>query len=285
MSLPRPSAALIAAVAGLGGAAGLAVWATWIEPRRVVIRRRELELPGWPSDLDGLRVAVVADLHTGAPHVDEARVLRVVERVNREHPDLVALLGDYVDPTVALGRRVEPEAVAARLARLEAPRGRFAVLGNHDRAQGGRQVARALRGAGLTVLHNSAEPAGGGDGHLWVAGFADPPFRGADVDATLNEIPDGAAVVGLTHSPDLFPRMPPRVALTLAGHTHRGQINLPLIRALAIPSRYGATYAGGHVEENGRHLYVSGGVGTSRFPVRLGAPPEIGLLRLRCLPG
>ena len=96
------------------------------------MRHLDVRLERWPKALDGLRVAVLSDLHSGAPHVDERRLARIVAKVNAQHPDLVALVGDYADPTVPLGEAIAPEAVAEELGALHAPLGVFAVLGNHD---------------------------------------------------------------------------------------------------------------------------------------------------------
>ena len=270
----------VAAGAGAASAfvAGLAAWSLWIEPRRVVVRRVTLDLPRWPSRWDGFRIALISDLHAGAPHVDLDRVARVVELAQREKPDLVALLGDYVDPEVAFGEEVAPEAVAARLAALRAPLGCIAVLGNHDWAADGERVRGALTDAGIRVLENEATAL---HHDLWVAGLADPYHRDVDVDAALAPVPHDAAVLLFSHHPDLFPRVPDRVALTLSGHTHGGQVAVPVARAKWTPSRFGERYTGGHVVEDGRHLFVSRGIGTSRFPIRFGAPPEVVLLELR----
>ena len=264
-------------LAGLAAAAALLAWSAWFAPRRVVVRRRTLRLPHWPSELAGLRVAVLADLHAGAPHVDEAKVARLVRGINRVRPDLVALLGDYVDPTVAFGTRVAPEAVAAALGRLRAPLGVVAVLGNHDWIHVGERMGRCLRDAGLTVLENDAVAVAPG---LWVAGVGAESERRADPYAALAAVPGDDAVLLLSHNPDTFVRVPDRVALTLAGHTHAGQVALPYVRASYIPSRFGERFARGHLVEGGRHLFVSAGVGTSRLPIRFLAPPEIVVLRL-----
>jgi predicted MPP superfamily phosphohydrolase len=246
------------------------------------VREEELRLPRWPRRLDGLRVALVADLHAGGPHARERDVERVVARVNAARPDLVALLGDYVDPTVLGARRIPPEEVAARLGALHAPLGVAAVLGNHDWYHEGPAVPRALRRAGLTVLEDDAVPAERDrEAGLWVAGAADLRFRRPDLDAALEKVPPAAPVILLAHDPDLFPHVPERVALTVAGHTHGGQLDVPGLRRLGIPSRYGTRYAGGHVVEGRRHLYVSRGIGESGLPARLRTPPEIVVLRLR----
>lgn len=264
-------------LAALAAAAGLIGWSVWFAPRRVALRRRTLRLPHWPAELAGLRVAVLADLHAGAPHVDADKVARLVAQINRARPDLVALLGDYVDPTVAFGTRVAPEAVAARLGQLRAPLGVVAVLGNHDWTHAGARMGRCLREAGVTVLENDALAVREG---LWVAGVGAERKRRADPQAALAGVPAGGAVLLLSHNPDAFVRVPHRVALTLSGHTHAGQVALPYLRASYIPSRFGERFAQGHRVERGRHLFVSAGVGTSRFPIRFLAPPEIVVLRL-----
>ena len=268
----------LAEALALGGVA-FAARALWFEPRRVVVRRISLALPSWTPELDGLRVAAVADLHTGAPHVDERKLERIVARVNAEKPDLVALLGDFVDHEVALATPVAPEAVAARLTALEAPLGTLAVLGNHDWTEGAPRVAAALRERGIPVLENEAVELGEG---LWVAGLADAASSTARIDKALAPVPEGAPCLLLSHNPDVFPRVPARVSLTLAGHTHGGQLNLPLLRRLTMPSYYGLRYAGGLVEEAGRQMYVSRGLGTSGLPLRFGVPPEIAVIELSC---
>jgi predicted MPP superfamily phosphohydrolase len=245
----------------------------------VRLRRIDVPLDRWPSALDGLRVGVIADLHTGAPHVDEHKVERIVARMNAERPDVVALLGDYADPTVALGERVEPEQVAERLAELRAPLGVFAVLGNHDWRHHGERMPRALRAAGIEVLENDAASVERGGQVVWVAGLADPNERHADVHATLAMVPPGAPLIALTHDPDLFPRLRERASVTLAGHTHGGQTSAPLLRDWLAPTRRG--YVSGEIRERGGFMYVSSGVGTAHAPLRLGAPPEIAVLRLR----
>jgi predicted MPP superfamily phosphohydrolase len=88
-------------------------------------------------------------------------------------------------------------------------------------------------------------------------------------------------VLAFTHNPDVFPQVPHRVALTIAGHTHGGQVALPFVGRPVVPSKYGQRYAIGHVVEDARHLFVSPGIGTSVVPVRFQVPPEISVLTLR----
>lgn len=230
-------------------------------------------LPHW--SVSRLRVAVVADLHAGSPQIDEERIDRIVARVNEERVDLVALLGDYIDTNVALSEWINPESIAGRLARLEART--IAVLGNHDWEHTGPRMAQALRDAGITLLENDAIELDG----FWIAGLGDLMKRTAELDGTLAKVPPGAPVLLFSHNPDVFPRVPEHVALTLSGHTHGAQVDLPWLRDKMTPSRFGARYTGGHIVEGGRHLYVSDGIGTSRLPVRFRAKPELPVLELR----
>lgn len=240
----------------------------------------DLRLPGWPPAFHGLRLALVSDLHGGGPQSDQAAMRRVVERINGAAPDLVAVLGDVIDHAVVGGTALAPEAVGRELAALRAPLGVVAVLGNHDWANDGPGVLRALREAGITVLENATVERAFRGAPLTIAGLADATTRLPDLTATLRDVPRGSPILLLTHNPDTFPQVPARVSLTVAGHTHGGQVAVPLLLGRIVPSRHGARYARGHVVEGGRHLYVTSGVGTSRWPVRLGRPPEVVVLRL-----
>jgi uncharacterized protein len=258
-------------------AAGLAAWMGWIEPRRLVVKELELALPQWPETLDGVRLGVLSDLHAGVPHVSLERIGRVVDALNATRPDVHLLLGDHLDSSQIWRRRISPEAVAGQLARLDAPLGTLSVIGNHDWRNSGDRMWRALDQAGITVLEDRAVDLG----RFWVAGLGDMRHRAPEVRTALQDVPLGAPTVVLTHDPDMFPEIPPWVALTLAGHTHGGQVAIPLLRRPLLPSRYGERYARGHIEEDGRHMVVSSGVGTSGLPIRLLAPPEVLVLTLR----
>jgi predicted MPP superfamily phosphohydrolase len=260
-------------------AAALGAWSLWIEPRRLVVRREELVLAEWPAALDGLRVGLLADLHSGMPHAGLDAVARAADALMGERPDLVCLLGDFIDRRALFARPVDADALAARLAVLSgAPRGAVAVFGNHDWYAGAGRIAAALSGVGIPVLENEAAAAGDG---LWTAGVGDYRIRGANVSRALADVPAGAPVLLLSHDPDAFPSVPTRVALTLSGHTHGGQVGIPYLRRPFVPSHYGERYVRGHVVEDGRHLYVSSGLGTSGIPVRLLMPPEVVILTLR----
>jgi len=257
-----------------------AVWGFVVEPNRLVVRQTRLALPRWPASLDGLTLAVVSDIHAGAPWVNDEKIRRLVAEVNDAHPDLVVLLGDFVIRDVLAGHPVPPERTADLLRGLRAPLGVVAILGNHDWWFDGPRVRRALEGAGIPVLENAALRRERRGAIFWLVGIADLWTREPDVAGPLRDIPEDAPIVVLTHSPDIFPRIPARVVLTLAGHTHGGQVALPLLGRPIVPSQFGQRYAIGHVEEEGRHLFVTPGIGTSIIPVRFGVPPEISLITL-----
>jgi len=268
----------LVSLATLMGVSALAYWGMVVEPGRLVVRHVRVEPPGWPEAWNGLRIAALADIHAGSPHVDAAKLGELVDVVNSEQPDLVVLLGDYVIRGVLGGHFIPPEVTAEKLAGLKARLGVVAVLGNHDWWYDGNRVSRALNTAGIRVLENSAvrfEAQGQG---LWIAGLADPWTRTPQIDRTLERIPQGEAVIMLSHNPDVFPDIPTRVGLTLAGHTHGGQVVLPVLGRLVVPSRFGQRYAAGLIEEDGHDLFVSSGIGTSILPVRIGAPPEVSVL-------
>jgi uncharacterized protein len=276
---------VLTAAAGLLGlsASAIAAYAGAIEPQGLLVTRYALTPPGWPA-AQKLSITVIADLHAGGPDMFLPHIRQVVETANALKSDLVVMLGDFIATYRFHTTRVPDPLWAAELARLEAPLGIWAILGNHDWWHDIKGVRSALAGARIPLLENDAVLLGKPGRQFWLAGLGDQlahplghgRFRGVDdLPGTLAKITSDDPAVLLVHEPDIFPRIPSRVALTLAGHTHGGQIRLPLVWPLFVPSRYGARYAYGHVVENDRHLIVSGGLGTSIIPARLGVPPEI----------
>jgi predicted MPP superfamily phosphohydrolase len=261
----------------LGAVLGL--WAFAVEPASLRVREYHLAIPHWPAGRSGMRIALLADLHVGSPYVGLDKLDEVVRRTNAARPDLVLILGDLVIQDVLGGRFVPPEKIAPALGRLRAPLGVYAVLGNHDRWLDTPRVLTALAKAGIPALEDRAVEITRGGPPFWLVGVRD--FWGPhDPRRALAQVTDGQPVLVLTHNPDVFPQIPSRVSLTLAGHTHGGQVYFPLIGRLIVPSVYRQRYAIGPVVEGGRHLFVTGGVGTSIIPVRFLVPPEISIVRL-----
>ena len=270
------------AIAALAAAALVLLWGFAIEPASLRFREVSVEVPQWPAGAP-LRVALLADLHVGSPWNGTARLATIVERTNAAHPDLILMLGDYVSRGVPGGQFVAPEEIEAVVRDLRAPLGVYAVLGNHDLAWNGRRITRALERAGIVVLDDQAvrvDPADGRHPAFWLAGVSDWVRGNHDLAGTLAQVTDDAPVILLTHNPDLFPEVPARVALTLAAHTHGGQVRLPLFGPPVVPSEYGRRYAAGLVIESDRRLFVATGVGTSIIPVRILVPPEVPILTI-----
>lgn len=259
----------------------LGVWGFWVEPSTLRNENHEIALASWPSECDGLRIAILADLHTGSPHNGISNLARIVELTQRAAPDLVLLAGDYVVHGVVGGTFVAPEQSAKELARLSAPGGVFAVLGNHDWWLDASRVRSSLEDVGIPVLDDASRRVEIDDCEFWLAGVSDYWEGPHDIDHALSLVPRDEPTILFTHNPDLFPDVPERVSLSIAGHTHGGQVHIPWIGRPVVPSKFGERYAIGHIVEEGRHLFVSSGVGTSIIPVRFLVPPEVSVLRLR----
>lgn len=282
---------------------GFGAYAVGVEPRIHKVTRYRPRLPNWPDNLH-LRVAVIADIHACEPWMGLDRVGQIVSDTNALAPDLILLLGDYMAHHPFVIRQIKAAEWAKVLADLKAPLGVHAILGNHDwwddeEAQnvghGPIRAQRALEAVGIPVYENDARRLIKDGQAFWLAGLGDQwafqrSRRGTkrrsrwtrgvdDLAGTLAQIQDDAPAILMIHEPDAFPGVPARVALTLAGHTHGGQVSLGGF-ALAVPSRYGRRYAYGHIVEEWRHLIVSGGLGCSLAPVRFGVPPEIVLVEL-----
>ena len=278
----RLARAILIVMVSIGAA--LALWGFWWEPDQLAVRRVTLTLPGWPVGHEPLTVAVMSDLHAGSPYIDAAKIVRVVESVNAAKPDLVLLLGDYVIQVVLGGTRMEPAEIGKLLAGLEAPLGVYAVLGNHDWWDGVEAIRGALTEAGAAVIDNQAHRIDRPEGDFWLLGIGDVREGSPKIDEPLAAIQDSLPVIAFTHNPDLFPAIPVRVTLTLAGHTHGGQVVIPLVGRPVVPSEFGERFAYGHIVEDNRHLYVTGGLGTSILPVRFRVPPEVILLTIQSAP-
>ncbi len=262
---------------------------------RLQVTRYNIIPPQWPDDLK-LRIAAIADLHACDPWMSLDRIQQIVERTNALRPDIVVLLGDYVIGHRKVTRIIPEAEWAAVLAGLKAPLGVHAVLGNHDwwedktvqrEGHGLPSAGRALEKVGIPVYENDAKKLHKNGRAFWLAGLGDQlayvparrfrPLKRVGVDdlsATLSKITDDAPVVLMAHEPDVARRMPSRVALQLSGHTHGGQVRM-LGWSPISPS--GQQLAYGHIRMN-CDIVVSGGLGCSIMPFRLGVPPEIVLV-------
>jgi predicted MPP superfamily phosphohydrolase len=245
-----------------------------------VVDRVRLRIAGWPTSwARPLRIAFLSDFHTGCHADDLARLDAIVGEVVAERPDVVLLGGDFVNLMLFGGGRIAPRAIAARRAGLEAPLGRFAVLGNHDIVYGEAEVAGALREQGIVILDEERRELSFEGAAFDLVGIPDARVDRPSGRAALAGLASRPTLV-LAHDPYWFKHLPAGPHLMLSGHTHGGQICLPGGRALINMSWAPLRWSSGLIVEGGRQLYVTRGLGTSGLPIRFGAPPEFGLLEI-----
>ncbi len=256
------------------------IWAYFIEPNRLIVRYETIAIDAWPRELSGIRIAVIADIHTDTRFINEAKLQQIVDLTNAQHPDLIVLLGDYNTGGLNNPYHVEPEITAGYLKNLKAPLGVVGILGNHDWWYNGEKVRHAFENAGIPILEDDVKKLSWRGKSFWLAGLADLWTRPQHVAQTIAKTPTGATVIALTHNPDIFPALPGSVPLLLAAHTHGGQVNIPLLGTPVVPSRFGSKYTAGHIFENNHHMFVTTGIGTSIMRVRFRVPPEIVILTI-----
>jgi hypothetical protein len=273
---------------GLAATGGLILPATGaraavVAANELVITDYRISPSAWPKG-QRLTITVIADLHAGGPNMGRERVRQVVDAANELGSDLTVVLGDFFATHRFITERVPHPVWAAELSGLHAPLGVYSILGNHDWWNDISAVRHALDKVRLPVMQNDVVLLGAPGQRFWLAGLGDQiahrlgpnNFKGVDdLPGTLSRIRTNEPVILLAHEPDIFTEVPARVALTIAGHTHGGQIRLPYAPPFWVPSAYGSRFAYGHIVESDRHLIVSGGLGCSGVPLRLGVPPEI----------
>ena len=258
----------------------LIFWGFLIEPGRLVVRQETIQLDNWPTELNGLKVAVLSDIHVDNWFVTERKVRQIVERTNQLQPDVIVILGDYMSGNGIVRRQVEPHVFAPILRDLRAPLGVYSVLGNHDWWYDGKKLRHELEQNGIKVLENEVAQLNVRNRSLWLVGLSDLWTRPQRIDETIDKVPQAEPIIALAHNPDIFPDVPQRVPLLLAGHTHGGQVRFPFIGSVVQSSDFGERYERGLVFENNHHLFVTTGIGVSIMPVRFGVTPEIVLLTL-----
>lgn len=252
-------------------------WGYWQATRDPIVRHARIAMADWPEGARPVRAVLMSDLHVAGPDMPPARLARIVDQVNALKPDIVFIAGDMVSDKTLGMRRYRVDVAVAPLKGLTAPLGAIAVLGNHDHWRDTEAFRREVPKTGVTLLSNQAVRRG----PLVIGGVDDRISRHADLAATwraMDALP-GPRVV-LTHSPDIVPALPGPVGLVLAGHTHCGQIRLPVFGRITTASNYGERFACGVIRDGGQRLIVTAGLGTSIIPLRFGVPPDLWLIEL-----
>lgn len=271
----------------------VAAWLTdafWFEPESLTETTLDVQDPAWPATAAPLRAVLLSDFHIAHVHMTPARVRAIAARVNALHPDVILLAGDYIG---ADGLRrgnarlrenrpdgpFEDEGLRA-LGAFRARLGTYAIMGNHDCYWDCAHVRAVLAATGVRLLENQSARLARPDGDVWIEGIEDGQTQRPDFPGTAAQVPAGAARFVVVHNPGLFDWASNHTTLQLSGHTHAGQVRLPVIGAVVRMSRHTEDTAKGWTIAGNRILVVTRGLGESGLPVRFGAPPQIMILTI-----
>ncbi|WP_438728361.1 metallophosphoesterase [Parasphingorhabdus sp. DH2-15] len=260
-------------------AMGLTAYGFYEATSKPVARRAAISVDDWPKDTPPLRVLLLADTQMAGPDMWPERLTNIVNQVNQEQADIILLAGDFVSEKRLATRYYTADEAIAPLAKLAAPMGVYAVLGNHDYWSDEQGFVAALKRHDITLLRNEALAVG----PFNLIGVDDEYTGRADLDKTaksLAKLSQTAPNILFTHGPDIVPDLPFDTDIVMAGHTHCGQIALPIIGILSYVSRYGSRFNCGLIEDEGRKVIVTAGMGTSIMPIRIGAPPDYWVVTL-----
>ena len=270
-------------MAAAGAAVAVAADGFLIEPNFPQLVRQEIALRRWPKRMDGFTIALLSDFHYD-PYFSVHPIRAAVGMVNERRPDMIVLTGDFISIPL-FGNAAEGAAAAEPCAQLlrqmRAQHGLWAVLGNHDAGTNPNRVIGALSESGIHVLRNQSVPIEKDGSRFWLGGLDDVLGQKADISATVHPIPSDEATVLLVHEPDYADHVASYpVDLQLSGHTHGGQLRIPLLMPFYLP-KLGRKYVWGRYQIRDLALYTNRGLGTINIPARLNCPPEITLLTLR----
>lgn len=257
----------------------------FIEPDRLVVKEVSLNVPNWSRELNGFKVVAVSDIHGGSHAITEEKIRSIVGQINAQNPDIVVMLGDFVsqvhDDKSIKDRdlKMPIETIVQNLSGLKTKFGVFVVIGNHDWWYDEKKCRMEFEKVGFTVLENETKSFAVNNTTVNILGIEDFWKREiVNVNGVLDKLPIQENIIGITHNPDSFEQTPDSLAILFAGHTHGGQVNFPFIGAPIVPSK--KEFTAGHIEKNGKNLYVTTGIGTSGLPFRFRVPPEIVVVTL-----
>ncbi len=242
------------------------IYMAFIEPNMLIVKHYKIK----DEALSGLKIVFASDFHF--KKYQRERLKKVTNLINAQNADIILSTGDYVAGH-KLKSTLPVDEIAENISQLKSKYGYYTVMGNHDDWVGNGSVISALEKKGVNILWNESISVNIEGKTLYIAGIEDFLTGNPDINKALEKVKN--PVILLTHEPDMFIDVPDSVNLTLAGHTHGGQIRLPFIGAIIVPSKYGNRFASGFINENGRKMIVTNGIGTSILPLRFNCKPEI----------
>ncbi len=249
-------------------------WCAFVEPYlKVDLENVEINPPDLFESIDGLKIAIVSDIHFGNLPIETWRLQNIIQAANNANADIIFLLGDYVNAATPFGQ-LNLDILTHNLKKLHAPLGVYAIMGNHDSFYEISSVRKCVANAGIPILENSNVEIKTARGSFYLAGIADAFTQNYYFVPTFANIPDDKPAILLSHSPDTFREMPHPAKIMFSGHTHGGQIKLPKIGAIMVNLKF-EKIAEGILKRSDKTLYVTRGLGTSRIPVRFLCTPAI----------
>jgi uncharacterized protein len=268
------------------GTLALGGYASLVEPNRLTVKRLELSLARLPEAFEGIKIAHISDLHF-EEFVPASHIQHAIDVVIALRPDLLVVTGDFATRSWDTGGLYNRAAAlkaapcAEILQKALPPLGRYAVLGNHDARTQPDLLTEILTAHGTSVLRNQAVPVQKNGVRIWLAGVDDAVERLADIPRTFRNVPSGETTIALVHEPDVADKIAKySVDLQLSGHSHGGQVRIPLLGAPILPA-LGQKYPMGLYTVGNMQLYTNSGLGVVTLPFRFDCPPEITLITLR----
>lgn len=271
------------------------IWAFLIEPNQLIANNYPFNVKGWSAKLNNFKIVAISDIHGGSNFITEEKIREIVTLSNAQEPDVILLVGDYVSRQAfdKTQPKMPIKTVFENLQGLKAKLGVFAVIGNHDNNFGNETIRKELENIGYTVLDYEAVSVEKNGEKLRLVGLADT-LRNNDsqnywqkiIAALAKEKNQEGKIILFAHNPDLLWAITGQfkasedVILFVGGHTHGGQVKLPIIGTPVVPTVYGQKYVQGHYRDLGIDIFISSGIGTSVIPARFGVPPEISVLEI-----
>ena len=265
----------------------------FLNTRSLDIMKKIVRLENLPSAFNGLKVGQITDIHAG-PLVPQGLIRKGVDLIMENRPDLIVLTGDFISGATKFLRTSyggfkerHYNYCMEELSRLKAPCGVFAVLGNHDFWSGHEvalKIVKGLEAIGVRVLRNEAMPIERKGQRLYMVGVDDYWEESYNLLKALENVPKDDCRILLSHNPDVnenIDDLSEHIDFIISGHTHGGQVVLPLVGALYIPSTFGQKYIAGLVRDKERKTFISRGLGLFLFPIRINCSPDVSLLTLR----